>query len=97
MNVGDVVAQQYVERKGMENHDTSRTMRMAVFGGCFAGPVLGNWYRFLELNVKGSTPIKGKGMFIICIWYLVLKMIIISIGEEGGSGPIPLCSCFYRK
>lgn len=60
MNVGDVVAQQYVERKGMDNHDTSRTMRMAVFGGCFAGPVLGNWYRFLELNVKGSTPIKGK-------------------------------------
>ncbi|CDH49613.1 protein sym1 [Lichtheimia corymbifera JMRC:FSU:9682] len=56
---GDVVAQQYVERKGMENHDTSRTMRMAVFGGCFAGPVLGNWYRFLELNVKGSTPIKA--------------------------------------
>lgn len=60
MNTGDVVAQQYVERKGIKNHDVVRTMRMTAFGGCFAGPVLGNWYRFLELNVKGSTPIQGK-------------------------------------
>ncbi|CDS04063.1 hypothetical protein LRAMOSA07018 [Lichtheimia ramosa] len=56
---GDVVAQQYVERKGIKNHDVVRTMRMTAFGGCFAGPVLGNWYRFLELNVKGSTPIQA--------------------------------------
>ncbi|KAG0168658.1 Protein required for ethanol metabolism [Apophysomyces sp. BC1034] len=31
---------------------------MAAFGGIVAGPVLSNWYRFLELNVKASTPFK---------------------------------------
>ncbi|KAG2225570.1 hypothetical protein INT45_013681, partial [Circinella minor] len=54
---GDVIAQQAIERKGIEHHEVARTLRMAGFGGCFAGPVLSNWYRFVELNIKGTTPI----------------------------------------
>ncbi|KAI9274395.1 hypothetical protein BDA99DRAFT_497377 [Phascolomyces articulosus] len=54
---GDVIAQQVVERKGLKSHEMTRTLRMAGFGGLFAGPVLSNWYRFVELNIKGATPV----------------------------------------
>ncbi|KAI8141489.1 hypothetical protein BJV82DRAFT_619377 [Fennellomyces sp. T-0311] len=54
---GDVLAQQAIEKKGIENHEWSRTMRMSGFGGVVAGPVLSTWYRFAELNIKGSTPL----------------------------------------
>ncbi|KAI9497862.1 integral membrane protein mpv17 pmp22 family [Zychaea mexicana] len=56
---GDVIAQQAVEKRGFEHHEVSRTLRMAGFGGAVAGPVLSTWYRFIELNVKGSTPLNA--------------------------------------
>ena len=31
--VGDITAQQLVERRGMEKHDPARTGRMALYGG----------------------------------------------------------------
>lgn len=31
---GDLTAQQLVEKKGLKNHDVSRTSRMALYGGC---------------------------------------------------------------
>ncbi|KAI9316454.1 hypothetical protein BX666DRAFT_1859095 [Dichotomocladium elegans] len=55
---GDVIAQQLVEQRGLDKHEGIRTLRMAAFGGFFAGPVLSNWYRFVELNIKGSSPLK---------------------------------------
>ncbi|ORX47969.1 Mpv17/PMP22 family protein [Hesseltinella vesiculosa] len=55
---GDVIAQQAVEQKGWDRHDTTRTVRMTGFGGCAAGPLLSNWYRFLELNIRRSTPLR---------------------------------------
>ncbi|KAI8067455.1 hypothetical protein BC940DRAFT_333479 [Gongronella butleri] len=55
---GDVLAQQAVEQKGLQDHDYNRTLRMVGFGGLAAGPALSNWYRFLEHNVKRSTPLK---------------------------------------
>ncbi|KAL1932325.1 hypothetical protein VTP01DRAFT_9381 [Rhizomucor pusillus] len=56
---GDVLAQQGVERRGLEQHEISRTFRMAAFGGTFAGPALSIWYRFLEKNIKATTPLAG--------------------------------------
>ncbi|ORY96237.1 integral membrane protein mpv17 pmp22 family [Syncephalastrum racemosum] len=56
---GDVIAQQAVERKGFSNHEYMRTARMAAFGGIVAGPVLSNWYRFLEQRVTGKTPFQS--------------------------------------
>lgn len=32
---------------------------MAAFGGTFAGPALSIWYRFLEKNIKATTPLAG--------------------------------------
>ncbi|KAF7732139.1 Protein required for ethanol metabolism [Apophysomyces ossiformis] len=58
ITTGDVIAQQLAEKKGWQEHDMGRTLRMAGFGGVVAGPVLSTWYRFLELNIKASTPFK---------------------------------------
>ncbi|KAI9228039.1 MAG: integral membrane protein mpv17 pmp22 family [Piptocephalis tieghemiana] len=53
---GDVLAQQGVEKKGVEAHDLMRTARMLFFGTAFAGPVLGTWYRLLDQRIRLSTP-----------------------------------------
>ncbi|ORX41333.1 hypothetical protein BCR36DRAFT_588114 [Piromyces finnis] len=45
--VGDVIAQQLVEKRGKE-HDYKRTGRMSLFGACVAGPSTSLWYRFLD-------------------------------------------------
>ncbi|KAI8882707.1 hypothetical protein K501DRAFT_186115 [Backusella circina FSU 941] len=57
--VGDVIAQQIVEKKGWEQHDLIRTSRMATFGCVFAGPALSTWYRFIDRSVKTTKPLQG--------------------------------------
>ncbi|KAJ3326641.1 Protein required for ethanol metabolism [Blyttiomyces sp. JEL0837] len=53
---GDIMAQQVVEVKGFENHDFSRTARLAAFGGFIAGPSVALWYPFLQrtINIKSA-------------------------------------------
>ncbi|KAH8906245.1 hypothetical protein BR93DRAFT_739103 [Coniochaeta sp. PMI_546] len=50
--VGDITAQQLVEKKGFENHDLARTGRMALYGGTVFGPAATTWFRFLQRNVN---------------------------------------------
>ncbi|KAH8153366.1 uncharacterized protein LAJ45_02178 [Morchella importuna] len=49
---GDIIAQQLVERKGLDNHDMMRTARMGGYGGIIFGPMVVHWYRFLERSIK---------------------------------------------
>ncbi|OIW26008.1 hypothetical protein CONLIGDRAFT_515878 [Coniochaeta ligniaria NRRL 30616] len=53
--VGDVTAQQLVEKKGFENHDLARTGRMALYGGTIFGPAATTWFGFLQRNVNLRT------------------------------------------
>ncbi|XP_006814766.1 mitochondrial inner membrane protein Mpv17-like [Saccoglossus kowalevskii] len=53
--IGDVVAQQVVERKG-SNHNPYRTVRQTVFGLVIAGPALRGWYVLLDKIYKTSRP-----------------------------------------
>ncbi|KAJ5273782.1 Mpv17/PMP22 [Penicillium angulare] len=48
---GDVLAQQAVDRKGLEKHDFARTGRMALYGGAVFGPVATGWYRVLQNHI----------------------------------------------
>ncbi|ERS96861.1 protein Mpv17 [Sporothrix schenckii 1099-18] len=56
--VGDVTAQQLVERRGPTGHDSMRTGRMALYGGTVFGPAAATWYGILQRHVVLSTPRK---------------------------------------
>lgn len=56
---GDVIAQQAVERErdadGSPMHNPYRTLRMAIYGGGVFGPLVVNWYKFLQRAVRIPT------------------------------------------
>jgi len=43
---GDVLAQQAVERKGVEKHNLMRTARMAAYGGCKSTSIINSEKQF---------------------------------------------------
>ncbi|CAL3970412.1 unnamed protein product [Diplocarpon coronariae] len=48
---GDTMAQQLVEKKGVEKHDLARTGRMALYGGVIFGPAATTWFKILQNKV----------------------------------------------
>ena len=48
---GDIMAQQGVEGKGIDEHSLARTGRMALYGGCVFGPGATLWYQFLSKKI----------------------------------------------
>ncbi|KAJ5929843.1 hypothetical protein N7454_006793 [Penicillium verhagenii] len=48
---GDILAQQAVDRRGLEKHDFARTGRMALYGGAVFGPVATKWYGILQRHI----------------------------------------------
>ncbi|KAF2713561.1 hypothetical protein K504DRAFT_424277 [Pleomassaria siparia CBS 279.74] len=52
---GDVLAQQAVEKVGLEKHNLARTGRMAAYGGVVFGPAATKWYNFLASRVNLSS------------------------------------------
>ncbi|OCK77323.1 hypothetical protein K432DRAFT_384777 [Lepidopterella palustris CBS 459.81] len=53
---GDTMAQQGVERVGIEKHDLARTGRMALYGGAIFGPAATTWFKFLQSRVQLTNP-----------------------------------------
>ncbi|KAI8617320.1 hypothetical protein BC830DRAFT_1167091 [Chytriomyces sp. MP71] len=49
--LGDLVAQHVVEGTPLSQHDYARTGRLALFGGCIAGPSIALWYPFLQRSI----------------------------------------------
>jgi len=49
------MAQQLVERKGLQQHDLGRTSRMALYGGAVFGPAATIWYGVLQRNIRFPT------------------------------------------
>ncbi|KAJ4292548.1 Protein required for ethanol metabolism [Kalmusia sp. IMI 367209] len=49
------MAQQGVEKKGLDKHDLTRTGRMFAYGGAIFGPAATKWYSFLASRVHAST------------------------------------------
>ncbi|PIK51393.1 hypothetical protein BSL78_11715 [Apostichopus japonicus] len=54
IGIGDILAQQVVEKKGIKGHDFARTSRQALFGAFFVGPAMISWYKVLDRLYKGS-------------------------------------------
>lgn len=51
------MAQQLVEKRGLDKHDPKRTLRMAAYGGVIFGPAATKWYGFLtkHVNLKSTN------------------------------------------
>jgi len=59
MGLGDTIAQLVIEKKPLNDWDTGRTLRFGALGLVFVGPVLRQWYLFLESRVpKTYTPMR---------------------------------------
>ncbi|CAO3615125.1 unnamed protein product [Cunninghamella blakesleeana] len=48
--LGDVVAQQLIEKKGKQ-HDYYRTGRMFTYGFFVSGPIVGTWFNFVNRTI----------------------------------------------
>ncbi|XP_062520693.1 protein Mpv17-like [Corticium candelabrum] len=55
--VGDIIAQQCIERKGIKNHKFGRSIKMGTIGLFFTGPVLRFWYIRLDKLVPGTPTL----------------------------------------
>ncbi|KAI0422827.1 hypothetical protein F5X98DRAFT_369629 [Xylaria grammica] len=49
--VGDITAQQGVDKRGLEKHDFARTGRMFAYGGAVFGPAATTWFQILSKRV----------------------------------------------
>ncbi|KAI0203531.1 hypothetical protein F4808DRAFT_457804 [Astrocystis sublimbata] len=49
--VGDITAQQVVEKKGWQKHELARTGRMFAYGGAVFGPAATTWFKILSQKV----------------------------------------------
>ncbi|KAI1802909.1 hypothetical protein F4811DRAFT_554421 [Daldinia bambusicola] len=54
--VGDITAQQVVEKKGLEKHEIARTGRMFLYGGAVFGPAATTWYGILQRSIQLRSP-----------------------------------------
>ncbi|GFF64515.1 putative integral membrane protein, Mpv17/PMP22 family [Aspergillus lentulus] len=50
--VGDSLAQQAVEKRGISQHDVIRTGRMALYGGAVFGPLATKWFQVLQRRIN---------------------------------------------
>ncbi|XP_028730600.1 protein Mpv17 isoform X1 [Peromyscus leucopus] len=82
MGLGDIISQQLVERRGLQEHQTGRTLTMVSMGCGFVGPVVGGWYRVLDRLIPGTTKVDAlkkmlldQGAFAPCFLGCFLPLV----------------------
>ncbi|XP_047377996.1 protein Mpv17 isoform X2 [Sciurus carolinensis] len=82
MGLGDIISQQLVERRGLQEHQTGRTLTMVSLGCGFVGPVVGGWYKVLDQLIPGTTKVDAlkkmlldQGVFAPCFLGCFLPLI----------------------
>ena len=56
LGAGDFIAQQYVEKVPLREHDVVRTARMAAIGTVVIGPIFHVWYSTLDKRFVHKSP-----------------------------------------
>uniref|UniRef100_A0A4W5P2P3 Mitochondrial inner membrane protein Mpv17 n=1 Tax=Hucho hucho TaxID=62062 RepID=A0A4W5P2P3_9TELE len=56
---------QVLERRGLANHNVTRTAKMMNIGFFFVGPVLGGWYKVLGKLVTGGTKSASMNKMLV--------------------------------
>ncbi|KAJ5757235.1 uncharacterized protein N7511_007417 [Penicillium nucicola] len=89
---GDVLAQQAVDRRGLEKHDFGRTGRMALYGGAVFGPVATTWFGILQRHVvlksTTTTTMARVAADQICFAPIQLTCFLSSMAIMEGSDPL---------
>ncbi|KAJ5605254.1 hypothetical protein N7510_010408, partial [Penicillium lagena] len=89
---GDVLAQQAIDRRGLEKHDFGRTGRMALYGGAIFGPAATAWYGILQRHVvlksTTSTTIARVAADQILFAPVNLTCFLSSMAIMEGSDPV---------
>ncbi|KAL1783131.1 general transcription factor 3C polypeptide 2 isoform X1 [Sigmodon hispidus] len=82
MGLGDIISQQLVERRGLQEHQTGRTLTMVSMGCGFVGPVVGGWYKVLDRFIPGTTKVDAlkkmlldQGAFAPCFLGCFLPLV----------------------
>ncbi|XP_010369536.1 protein Mpv17 isoform X4 [Rhinopithecus roxellana] len=65
MGLGDIISQQLVERRGLQEHQRGRTLTMMSLGCGFVGPVVGGWYKVLDRFIPGTTKVDALKKMIL--------------------------------
>ncbi|XP_012971387.1 protein Mpv17 isoform X2 [Mesocricetus auratus] len=65
MGLGDIISQQLVERRGLQEHQTGRTLTMVSMGCGFVGPVVGGWYKVLDRFIPGTTKVDALKKMVL--------------------------------
>jgi len=68
--MGDIIAQQVIERKGRD-HDFIRTARLSFYGGTLFAPFLTKWYQLLN-RLQFKTPARAL------IWRVYLDQFLLT-------------------
>ncbi|XP_065898101.1 protein Mpv17-like [Dysidea avara] len=83
--LGDVIAQKLIEKQ--KKLDWGRSARFGLVGFCFAGPVIGGWYRLLDRVITSTGPTTAlkkvlcdQCLFAPCIYVALLPLIGVSKG-----------------
>ncbi|KAJ5761569.1 hypothetical protein N7533_003608 [Penicillium manginii] len=89
---GDTLAQQAVDRRGLEKHDFARTGRMALYGGAVFGPVATKWFGILQrhvvLNSTLTTTLARVGCDQFIFAPVQLTAFLSSMAIMEGSSPL---------
>ncbi|ORY16604.1 hypothetical protein BCR34DRAFT_96478 [Clohesyomyces aquaticus] len=88
---GDVMAQQGVEKVGLDKHNLARTARMAGYGGFIFGPAATKWYSFLASRINLSTSNRTIAARVGCDQFLFapinMGLFLSSMAYLEGSDP----------
>ncbi|KAK3984875.1 hypothetical protein QBC44DRAFT_7437 [Cladorrhinum sp. PSN332] len=100
-SVGDITAQQLVDKRGLSKHDYLRTGRMALYGGLVFGPCASTWFGLLSkhVNFPGSPNrtilarvAADQGLFApVFIGVFLSSMAVL----EGGSPAAKLSESYF--
>ncbi|XP_054403690.1 protein Mpv17 isoform X6 [Pongo abelii] len=111
MGLGDIISQQLVERRGLQEHQRGRTLTMVSLGCGFVGPVVGGWYKVLDRFIPGTTKVDAlkkmlldQGGFAPCFLGCFLPLVGALNGLSAQDnwaklqrvGRCPMCCCYLE-
>ncbi|KZF24234.1 hypothetical protein L228DRAFT_228204 [Xylona heveae TC161] len=98
---GDALAQQAVEKVGVDKHNFARTGRMALYGGAVFGPAATTWFKFLQNKVvlqnKTAQVAARVGLDQLAFTPLNLGFFLTSMSLMEGTDPKKKINDTYTK